>query len=222
MHESQSVSRREFVALAASLPAAAPLLDYARSIAETARALDEPLVRALAETVLPTELGADGMRAASSRFLAWARGYVAGAELDHGYGTGELTHAGRDPVPTWSAQLSALEREARARHASGFGALTIARREALVRAAVNAAQQHARAARTPSANDIASGAMPSTPESMPAVAEAPHVAIALLAHFYESSEANDLCYGVAVGKQTCRPLAAQREKPVALARRRGT
>ena len=48
---------------------------------------------------------------------------------------------------------------------------------------------------------------------MPAVAGASHVALALLAHFYGSSAANDLCYGAQIGKSTCRPLAASPHAP---------
>ena len=46
---------------------------------------------------------------------------------------------------------------------------------------------------------------------MPNVAEANHVAVALLAHFYESSAAADLCYEAHIGRETCRPLAQRRE-----------
>jgi len=39
------------------------------------------------------------------------------------------------------------------------------------------------------------------------------IAVALLAHFYESPGATDLCYEAQIGRQTCRPLAAQASKP---------
>jgi len=48
---------------------------------------------------------------------------------------------------------------------------------------------------------------------MPAVVDASHVALALLAHFYDSPGAADLCYEAQIGRQTCRPLAAQANKP---------
>jgi hypothetical protein len=218
MSDHSSLSRRELIALAASIPAAVPLVEYVRASAEDARALDGALLFALAEAVLPTELGADFVRRAATRFDAWTRGYVAGAELDHGYGSADLMHAAANPSPKWATQLAALDRDARSRNGRGFAAIGIAERQALVRAAVDAAQKAARVTRAPSANDIASGKIPATAQSLPAVVEAPHVAVALLAHFYESSEANDLCYGASIGKQTCRPLGAQHAKPVPLAR----
>jgi hypothetical protein len=49
---------------------------------------------------------------------------------------------------------------------------------------------------------------------MPSVADASHVAVALLAHFYESPAAGDLCYEARIGRQTCRPLAQQSRKPL--------
>ena len=50
-------------------------------------------------------------------------------------------------------------------------------------------------------------------DRMPAVVDASHVALALLAHFYDSPGAADLCYEAQIGRQTCRPLAAQANKP---------
>jgi hypothetical protein len=51
-------------------------------------------------------------------------------------------------------------------------------------------------------------------DRMPAVGDAQNVIIALIAHFYDSSSANDLCYQAQIGRQTCRPLAAQSRKPL--------
>ena len=49
---------------------------------------------------------------------------------------------------------------------------------------------------------------------IPSVGAANHVALALLGHFYSSSEANDRCYQANIGKQTCRPLGASSRKPL--------
>jgi hypothetical protein len=38
----------------------------------------------------------------------------------------------------------------------------------------------------------------------------------MLAHFYESPEAADLCYEAQIGKNQCRPLAASLRKPLPL------
>ena len=42
------------------------------------------------------------------------------------------------------------------------------------------------------------------------------VAVALLAHFYESADGIDLCYRAQIGKGTCRPLSQQSRKPLPL------
>jgi hypothetical protein len=55
-------------------------------------------------------------------------------------------------------------------------------------------------------------------DALPGVAQAEHVALALLAHFYESPEANDLCHERAIGRSLCRPLAAQADAPAPLRR----
>jgi hypothetical protein len=53
-------------------------------------------------------------------------------------------------------------------------------------------------------------------DRMPGIADASHVSLALLAHFYDSSAANDLCYEAKIGKATCRPLADSARKPLPL------
>jgi hypothetical protein len=52
----------------------------------------------------------------------------------------------------------------------------------------------------------------------PAVGDANHVAVGLLAHFLDSADAADLCYDAQIGKNRCRPLAASSRKPLPLAR----
>jgi hypothetical protein len=54
-------------------------------------------------------------------------------------------------------------------------------------------------------------------DRMPAVGSASHVALGLLAFYYSSSEAADLCYGSQIGRETCRPLATAPRKPLPLA-----
>lgn len=49
--------------------------------------------------------------------------------------------------------------------------------------------------------------------------EAGHVAVALLAFFYGTSEATDLCYQAGIGKETCRSLSSAPEKPAPLRKR---
>ncbi|MGQ0539202.1 MAG: hypothetical protein ACT4R6_09675, partial [Gemmatimonadaceae bacterium] len=159
------------------------------------------LVRALGAAVLPGELGEARIEVAGDAFSRWMAGYRAGAELLHPYGSPRISYSGPSPVPQWSAQLTALDRAARGRHRRGFAAISASDRQALVRQAL--AEPRIAAA--------ISG------ERLPSVAAAPHVALALLAHFYGSREATDLCYGAQIGRSTCRPLVHSARKPLPLA-----
>jgi hypothetical protein len=154
------------------------------------------LLAALGEAVLPAELGADGVTRAVAEFQQWMDGYQPGAEVNHGYGTGRIEHLPADPRPRWRSQLAALDAAASGTGPS-FSALPRERRQALVRAAV----QDERG------------------DALPNALLARHVAIALLAHFYGSPAAVDLCYDAQIGRQQCRSLSAQRQRPVPLARK---
>src|SRR5918999_1670050 len=108
--------RRRFLTVLAAVPAAAVLPAEALADCLTARIL-APLnartraasVGAVADAVLPAEaLGADGVARAAAQFQRWLDGYIAGAERDHGYGTGELSYTAADPRPHWRTQLEEL------------------------------------------------------------------------------------------------------------------
>ena len=146
---------------------------------------------ALADAVLPSELGRAGIARAAADFRAWGAGYRESAELVHGYGTSRLRFAGPTPLTRWAAQLDALDAAARSAHNRAFRDLSRDDRLAIVRSAL--AKERV--------------------DRMPAVAQANHVAVALLAHFYDSPEALDLCYVAQIGKATCRPLAASPRAP---------
>jgi hypothetical protein len=193
-----SLSRRSFLAFAiTSVPFARGItVDMLRPIQK--EALDDTLLLALANAVLPTELGASGMRAAAGQLQTWIREYVPGAERNHGYGSARIQNTGADPSPRWALQLRSLESDARASHNTAFAALGIPERRAVVRAQLGNAN-----------------AIPGD------VAGASHVALALLASFYSSYEATDLCYEAQIGRNTCRPLATSAQRPVALQRARG-
>lgn len=192
------LSRRVFLGrLAAVLPAAA-LVRRAHALAVDEIAAGPRTLRALGEAVLPVALGAAGTAAAVEAFRRWIAGYRAGAELLHGYGTSVLERAGPSPATRWAAQLDALDAAARRRHGRAFDALPVPQRQAIVRDALDAA--HA--------------------DRLGAVARAPHVAAALLAHWYGTPEAADLCYEARIGRQTCRPLDAQARRPLPVAERR--
>ena len=156
----------------------------------------EDLLFPLAEVVLPAELGTPAIRRAAAAFEAWTKGYREGAELLHPYGSERINRSGPFPA-RWNEQLTELQRSAASQHRQRFSELARAEREALVRAALAAMQ---------------------VPARVPSLANAPHVAIALLAHFLESPEATNLCYERRIDPRTCRPLRDSAREPLPLLR----
>ena len=156
----------------------------------TARRLDTELLRAVAEVVLPSEVGEAGRVEAVASFAAWADAYEPVAELNHGYGTSEIRYGPPDPVPAWTAQLEALELEARQRAGSSFAALDLARRRDLI-----------------ASQDLDGGS------SLPSPLRARHVAVALMAHWFASPEAVDRCYGRRIAERACRGIDSAPDEP---------
>lgn len=152
-------------------------------------ALDPRRLRALSAAVLPTELGAAGLERVVSGFERWLAGYREGVELVHGYGTAEIRRTGPSPALRWANQLQAL--------GPSFESLSVAERQAVLRTALQGERLGV----------------------MPQVDRAPHLAVGLLAFFYDSPEATDLCYGVRIGKNACRALSDATRKPLPLALR---
>jgi len=149
--------------------------------------LDPVRLRALAAAVLPAELGAGGLERTAQAFEQWLAGYRESAELLHGYGTGEIHVTGPSPALRWAAQLDAL--------GPSFASRTVSERQAEVRAAVGTGRF----------------------AGFPPIDRAPHLALGLLAFFYDSPEATDLCYRAAIGRNSCRPLATSARMPLPLA-----
>ncbi|HEX6053942.1 MAG TPA: gluconate 2-dehydrogenase subunit 3 family protein [Gemmatimonadaceae bacterium] len=157
---------------------------------------NDALLAALGTAVLPAELGPATSRAVAD-FQRWMDGYQPGAEGNHGYGTGTIQRLPADPRPRWRAQLAALDDAARRRHGAAFPSLSRGDRQAIVRAALAGVRA----------------------DSLPTPLTAEHVALALLAHFYDSPAATDLCYQANIARQQCRPLRAAPQQPVPLTRR---
>lgn len=196
------LSRRTFVSWLSGVGAALGLGARARLARATSpelappqqSSLDATMVARVAEAVLPAELGDDGFKRVSRGFTRWLAEYRPGVELVHPYGSTNLRQTGESPATRWRAQLGALEREARARHRRGFSALTREQRRELVTAALTAG----RATRLPEPLD------------------ADHVALALLAWYFASPDAIDLCYGKRIGRNQCRPLVNAAREPLPL------
>lgn len=188
------ISRRRFLAsLAATVPLAF-IVRRAHAAAVDHLASDPATLDALGEAILPAELGRAGITRAVAAFRDWGTGYRENAELVHGYGTSRLRTTSPTPVTRWTSQLDALDAAAQSKQGRSFKALSVTQRADLVRDALKGERL----------------------DRMPNVVDANHVAVALLAHFYGSSNAADLCYEAHIGNQTCRPLAQQARKPLPL------
>lgn len=189
-----TLSRRTFLASLASAVPLAVVARHAHAAAIVHLQGNPATLDALAECVLPSALGKAGASREAAALRDWGAGYREGAEINHGYGTSRLRSTGPTPVTKWAAQLDELDAAARTKHQRGFRELSLSERQEIVRAALQGQRL----------------------DRMPAVADANHVAIALLAHFYGSSGAADLCYESKIGRATCRPLSASSRKPLPL------
>jgi hypothetical protein len=149
----------------------------------------EDVLRALAAVVLPAELGEAGIHRTAEAFVQWVRGYRAGAEMDHGYGNTRLRSKGASPAAAYLRHLEAL------RPALLPGDAASRRR------AVTAAIEEAKVAE-----------LPRTPDGR-------HVAADLMAFYFRSSDANDLCYRAAIGRDQCRGLEGSEQAPAPLKER---
>jgi hypothetical protein len=194
------VRRRSLLGWAASALPTLPFLGRSLRAGDRGAALApeaEEVLRSLASAVLPASLGRARIAGVSGRFLAWVSGYREGAELDHGYGHTGLRSTGASPAAAYGVQLAALDRAARAEGGASFAALAAERQRALVEAALAAAKV----------------------DDLPERPDGRHVAADLLAFFFRSAEASDLCYGAAIGRDDCRGLPGSDQAPPPLAGR---
>jgi hypothetical protein len=187
-HDRRTFLKRSGAAL--SVAAVGTTLPQTLAADAAVRRLDPALLRAVAEVVLPSELGAPMREEAVADFEAWANAYEPVAEMNHGYGTSEILYGPPDPVPAWTAQLEALELETQKRTGSAFAALTPnARRALLERQGLDGGN------------------------GMPNPLGAQHVAVALMAHWFGSADAKDRCYERRIGEQTCRGIDSAPAEP---------
>jgi hypothetical protein len=193
---SSRFTRRAFLGWLAGVIPVAIVVRRAHAAAVRQLEADPRTLTALGQTVLPASLGAEGIRRGTEEFRRWIAGYREGADINHPYLTSRLRVTGPTPATRWTRQLEDLDARAVAAHQRHFHEIARAERETIVRDVLRTERL----------------------DRMPAVADANHVAAGLLAHFFESSTANDLCYEAQIGRETCRPLAASPRKPLPLAR----
>lgn len=189
--------RRAFLKRSGAALSAAAVSGCLPNSAERQESSTAPLhadvLRAVAEVVLPSDLQDASREEAVQSFEQWVREYEPVAELNHGYGTSEIRYSPPDPAPAWRAQLEALEIEAGKRSGTSFAALDIAQRRELM---------------TGQGLDEGSG--------LPNPLRARHVAVALMAHWFRSSDAVDRCYERRIAERTCRGIDTASAEPEAL------
>jgi hypothetical protein len=148
------------------------------------------VLRDVATTVLPSAIASKGQNDAVDNFLRWIREYKEGVALSHGYGEPRLVKSGPSPAANYTKQLIALQGEAKSR-GGRFGALPIEVRRELLDAAFKAA-------------DV---------RNLPGRPDGKHVIADLMAHYFRSSGANDLCYNARIGRNTYRAIRVTTVRP---------
>jgi hypothetical protein len=188
------MKRRQAIHTLASAAAALPLLRVPLE-AQELNADQVFVLRDVAATVLPSAIGRNGQDEAVDNFLRWIRDYKEGVPLSHGYGEPRLVKSGPPPARGYRDQITALQAAANAR-GGRFGALPLADRRALLDEAFKAA-------------DV---------RSLPGRPDGKHVVADLMAHYFRSSAANDLCYNARIGRNTYRAIRVTTVRPQPLRR----
>lgn len=178
--------------------AAVAALPWRPSLAEAqASPLGEPAahtLRAIAPAVLPSAIGAAGADRVVDRFLEWLRGYKSGAEMGFGYGILRKRVTPAITSDKYRQQLESIDGAIPA--GSSFRALPIEERQRVITAALERA----------GIRDF-----PMSPDGT-------HVISDFMSFYFTSTEANDLCYRAAIGRDRCRTLAGSRQRPAPIAK----
>jgi hypothetical protein len=187
------MKRRTLLQLLASALSTLPVPIRLRAQAPPLGPADQMRLKAVAEAVLPTEIGAASQDAAVKAFVAWLQDYRPNADMDHGYGFPRLRRTPPSPAVRYKVQLDALDQAARAKGAS-FADLALNQRRGVIESALAAAKI----------------------ERLPARPDGGHVATDLMGFYFNSIEANDLCHRARIGRDQCRGLAGSENKPAPL------
>jgi hypothetical protein len=185
--------RRKLLQWLATLATSVPFLRVELH-ADELPAAQVGVLRDIAGTVLPSALGAKGADEAVDAFVRWVRDYKEGVPLTHGYGDPRLVRTGPSPATGYANQVIALQDAARAR-GGRFGTLPLETRRALLDDAFKKAGV----------------------QNLPGRPDGKHVVADLMAHYFRSSAANDLCYHARIGRNTFRAIQITTVRPRPLA-----
>ncbi len=186
-----SDTRRSFLKQSVATVAAASVAGCAPDDGGDTSPIPGHTLRAVGDAVLPAELGDEGRERAVAAFERWSDGLEPVAELAHPYLVPETRYSGPDPRPGWAAQLQGLEKECQARFGKALRDLDVPARRKLLAGPVGAAGP-----------------------GLGSPANANHIAVALMAHFFRSPAATDMCYRRTIAKQQCRGLEGAGGEPV--------
>lgn len=191
------MKRRRAIQSLAAAAAALPMLRVSLA-AQDLSADQVSVLRDVAGTVLPSSIGRKGQDEAVDNFLKWIREYQEGVALSHGYGNPRLVKSGPSPAAGYAKQIGALQQAARSR-GGRFGALPLDARRELLDTAFRGA-------------DV---------RNLPGRPDGKHVIADLMAHYFRSSGANDLCYNARIGRNTYRAIRVTTVRPQPLNGGRG-
>jgi len=187
--------RRTLLKSMAAAFAARPAATFAQqaAAATTFSPTEIETLHALAEVVLPAEIGADARRKAVTTFVAWFANYRQSADMGHGYGASTLrAGSGASPFSRYASQFTALDASARARGGQTFRVLPAPDRRAIVEQLLNDPQPVSR--------------LPAQPTGANLVAD-------LMGSYFTSADAWDVCYRAEIQRDSCRTLDNSAEPP---------
>jgi hypothetical protein len=147
----------------------------------------ESTLKELAATVLPESLGRAGTDSVAVQFVRWVQEYHPGAEMQTGYGATRIRYKPPSPAAIYLEQLDQLSSGALAQ--SGIAARRLKIAEVFQAANIR---------------------------DLPPVPDGAHIASDLMTFYFQTSEANDIAYLAAIGKDKCRTLKNCGNVPTAL------
>lgn len=191
--------RRTLLKSLAAAFATRPVAALAQGPATTFSATEVDTLHAIADVVLPEEIGVDARRRAVASFVSWFANYRPGADMGHGYGSSTLQAAsGPSPFGRYGAQFAALDSAARTRGAGTFRSLSAADRRPIVEQFLNDPQPVNR--------------LPAQPTGTNIIAD-------LMGSYFTSANAWDVAYRAQILRDSCRTLDNSADAPMPLRRR---